>query len=151
SRYTPYTPYTLYNLESMTASDYQGHKISLSVRFNDTDWLLAVYMIITNLISSKFICEILYKQTDKLSEEFPFGTISSKCEHVASWCLKCLVIYIRETQHQCPICKIKLTDQEFNNYCLIWDNASFKIDLENFSQTDTKLSEQNIDSEIFYV
>ncbi|CAG8528731.1 23271_t:CDS:2 [Dentiscutata erythropus] len=92
-------------------------------------------------------------QIDKLSEEFPFDTISSKCEHITSWCLKCLVKYLKETQqHQCPICKTELTEQEFNDYCLLWDNASFKIDLESFSQERTKFPEQDsTNSEIFYV
>ncbi|CAG8723275.1 24618_t:CDS:2, partial [Gigaspora rosea] len=81
-------------------------------------------------------------QIDKLSEEFPFGTISLKCEHVISWCLK----------HQCPICEAELTEQEFNDYCLLWDNANFKIDLESFSQEYTKLpGKYNTNSEIFYV
>ncbi|CAG8512016.1 28920_t:CDS:2, partial [Dentiscutata erythropus] len=89
-------------------------------------------------------------QVDKLSEEFPFGTISSKCEHVASWCLKCLVIYLKKTQ-QCPICNAILTEQEFNDYCLIWDNASFKIDSESFSQSHIELPGQNKNSGTFYV
>ncbi|CAG8734935.1 13903_t:CDS:2 [Dentiscutata erythropus] len=92
-------------------------------------------------------------QINKLSEEFPFGTISSKCEHVTSWCLKCLVNYLKETQqHQCPTCEAKLTEQEFNDYCSLWDNANFKIDLESFSQERTELPIQdNTNSEIFYV
>ncbi|CAG8736986.1 21887_t:CDS:2, partial [Dentiscutata erythropus] len=91
-------------------------------------------------------------QIDKLSEEFPFGTISSKCEHITSWCLKCLAIYLKETQHQCPICKAELTEQEFDDYCLLWDNASFKIDFESFSQIRTEFSEQNnSNSGMFYV
>ncbi|CAG8568870.1 14879_t:CDS:2, partial [Cetraspora pellucida] len=94
-------------------------------------------------------CEKCY--FDKLSDEFPFGTISSKCEHVSSWCLKCLVIYLNSEQHTCPICKVKLTEQEINNYYSIWDNASFKVDLESFSHMHTKLPETNIKSGTFYV
>ncbi|CAG8503879.1 12208_t:CDS:2 [Dentiscutata erythropus] len=91
-------------------------------------------------------------QVDKLSEEFPFGTISSKCEHITSWCLKCLVKYLKETQYQCPICEAELTEQEFNDYCLLWDNASFKINLESISQGLTELPGQDSsNSEIFYV
>ncbi|CAG8852036.1 18092_t:CDS:2, partial [Gigaspora margarita] len=90
-------------------------------------------------------------QIDKLSEEFPFGTISLKCEHVSSWCLKCLVIYLKENQRQCPICKVELTNQEFNDYCLLWDNSNFKINLESFSPTHTKLSGPTTNSGIFYV
>ncbi|CAG8540529.1 2170_t:CDS:2 [Cetraspora pellucida] len=90
-------------------------------------------------------------QIDKLSEEFPQGTISSTCEHVTSWCLKCLVNYLRETRnhsHQCPICKVQLTEQEFKEYCLLWDNANFKIDFESFLPTHTENPEQN--NEMFY-
>ncbi|CAG8440034.1 10178_t:CDS:2 [Cetraspora pellucida] len=84
-------------------------------------------------------------QLNKLSEEFPFGTISPTCEHVTSWCLKCLVNYLKESQnhHQCPICETELTEQEFNEYCLLWDNANFKIDFKSPSQIHTKVSEQN--------
>ncbi|CAG8568851.1 14878_t:CDS:2 [Cetraspora pellucida] len=88
---------------------------------------------------------------DKLSDEFPFGTISSKCEHVSSWCLKCLVIYLKAARYECPICKVKLTEQEIINYCLIWDNASFKIDFESFSHTYTELPGKNSKSGTFYV
>ncbi|CAG8540550.1 2171_t:CDS:2, partial [Cetraspora pellucida] len=89
---------------------------------------------------------------DKLSEEFPFGTISPTCEHITSWCLKCLVNYLKETQHQCPICKAELSEQEINEYYLLWDNANFKIDFEERSQTHIELYEQNnIKSGIFYV
>ncbi|CAG8660137.1 9033_t:CDS:1, partial [Cetraspora pellucida] len=43
----------------------------------------------------------------------------------------------------------ELTKQEFKEYCLLWDNANFKINFENCSQ---ELSEQNnTNSEVFYV
>ncbi|CAG8498937.1 11852_t:CDS:2 [Cetraspora pellucida] len=87
-------------------------------------------------------------QIDKLSEEFPLSTISSTCEHITSWCLKCIVNYLRETQdHQCPICKAELTEQEFKEYCLFWDNANFKIDFESHLQTNTNFGNN---SGIFY-
>ncbi|CAG8472300.1 11271_t:CDS:2, partial [Cetraspora pellucida] len=82
-------------------------------------------------------------QIDKLSEEFPYSTISSRCEHITYWCLKCLVNYLREIQHHCPICKAELTEQEFNEYCSLWDNANFKFDFENSLQIHTELSVQD--------
>ncbi|CAG8626968.1 4881_t:CDS:2, partial [Cetraspora pellucida] len=90
-------------------------------------------------------------KTDKLSEEFPHSTISPACEHFTSWCLKCLVNYLKKTrnQHRCPICKAELTEQEFEEYCLLWDNANFKIDFESHLQTNT--GQNNTNSEIFYV
>ncbi|RIB26689.1 hypothetical protein C2G38_2162745 [Gigaspora rosea] len=92
-------------------------------------------------------CQII-----KLSKEFPDGSVSSKCGHATSWCLECLVGYLRETQHRCPICKIELTEQEVNDCCLFWDNASFKIDIESLSQARAELSGPiNANSDVFYV
>ncbi|CAG8450983.1 12082_t:CDS:2 [Cetraspora pellucida] len=91
-------------------------------------------------------------QLIKLSREFPDSTISPKCGHVMSWCLECLVEYLKETQHQCPICEIQLTEQEVDNCCLFWDNSNFKIDLEGLSKARAELSGTNdADSDVFYV
>ncbi|CAG8542208.1 4804_t:CDS:2, partial [Acaulospora colombiana] len=64
----------------------------------------------------------------------------------------CLVGYLREEQYKCPVCAVELTEQEINKFNLFWDKASFRIDLENISQTYADLSEQNeMNSEDFYV
>ncbi|CAG8655214.1 1090_t:CDS:2 [Acaulospora morrowiae] len=98
------------------------------------------------MICSK--CEI-----SKLSREFPESTIGSKCAHIATWCLECLVEYLRkEEQNKCPECGVELAEQEIHNHYLYWDKASFKIDIENVTQTYAELSGQNdINSEDFYV
>ncbi|RIB20709.1 hypothetical protein C2G38_2303101 [Gigaspora rosea] len=57
--------------------------------------------------------------------------------------IMCLVGYLRESQHQCPICEVELTEQEVNNCCLFWDNSSFKIDIESLAQARAELSGPN--------
>ncbi|KAF0424509.1 tellurium resistance protein terz-like [Gigaspora margarita] len=83
-------------------------------------------------------------QVIKPSKEFPDKSVSSKCEHATSWCLECLVSYLRETQHRCPICEVELTEQEVNNFCLFWDDANsgvFFVVLLNGKKITLKLSE----------
>ncbi|CAG8804928.1 33155_t:CDS:2 [Gigaspora margarita] len=65
---------------------------------------------------------------------------------------QCLVGYLRETQHRCPICKVELTEQEVNNCCLFWDNSSFKIDIESLAQARAELSGPNdANSGVFFI
>ncbi|CAG8444419.1 26263_t:CDS:2 [Dentiscutata erythropus] len=79
-------------------------------------------------------------QLFKLTREFPDGTISSTCKHITSWCLECLVGYLKEVQHQCPTCKTELSEQEVVKFNLFWEKANFKIDLESFLQTHAEHS-----------
>ncbi|CAG8573979.1 16628_t:CDS:2 [Gigaspora margarita] len=79
-------------------------------------------------------------QLFKLTREFPDGTISLTCRHITSWCLECLVGYLKEAHHQCPMCQTELSEQDVVKFNLFWEKANFKINLESFSQTHDKHS-----------
>nr|CAG8434241.1 3395_t:CDS:2 [Entrophospora candida] len=74
-------------------------------------------------------------QLDKLSREFPSDTISYKCQHAPSFCLKCLVNHLNDGHRpkQCPECKNSLNQKEIEILNFSWDKASFKINIDNIS------------------
>ena len=108
-------------------------------------------------------------QIDKLSREFPTDTISQKCSHVSSFCLKvnfyflclatcysfilkydfsfflkCIINHIKATAKQCPECKTNLNANEIKELNVAWEKAPFRIDIENISQLHSqKNSTQN--------
>ncbi|CAJ0862678.1 6504_t:CDS:2 [Entrophospora sp. SA101] len=76
-------------------------------------------------------------QVDKLSREFPADVISNKCQHVPSFCLKCITNYLNgRNSRQCPECKTSLNQKEIENVRFSWDQASFKIDINSINVID---------------
>ncbi|CAH1759653.1 722_t:CDS:2 [Entrophospora sp. SA101] len=70
-------------------------------------------------------------QLNKLSREFANDIISSKCQHVPNFCLKCIVNHLDTSKtNQCPECKSSLSQKEVQNLILKWKKAPFKIDVE---------------------
>nr|CAG8505788.1 3277_t:CDS:2 [Entrophospora candida] len=76
-------------------------------------------------------------QVDKLSREFPADVISNKCQHVPSFCLKCITNYLNgRNSRQCPECRTSLNQKEIENVRFSWDQASFKIDINSINVID---------------
>ncbi|CAJ0762973.1 3640_t:CDS:10 [Entrophospora sp. SA101] len=80
---------------------------------------------------------VIVNNVDKLSREFPADVISNKCQHVPSFCLKCITNYLNgRNSRQCPECKTSLNQKEIENVRFSWDQASFKIDINSINVID---------------
>ncbi|RHZ47753.1 hypothetical protein Glove_568g14 [Diversispora epigaea] len=74
---------------------------------------------------------------EKLSKEFPPSTITERCQHISSNCLRCLITQLKDqnkTLRKCPECPAILTPQEFKALELAWDKAPFKIDVNSIGK-----------------
>ncbi|CAG8674718.1 18502_t:CDS:2, partial [Gigaspora rosea] len=60
-----------------------------------------------------------------LSKEFPMDKITEGCNHIATWCLKCLITHL-QIKANCPECLANLNIEEINKFKIAWQNASFK-------------------------
>ncbi|CAG8607381.1 20943_t:CDS:2, partial [Dentiscutata erythropus] len=85
------------------------------------------------IIYRGFIMKCSNCQTTKLSKEFPLDTITEKCTHVPTWCLKCLIFHLQKgnthNEIKCPECPVQLTQSEINGFKIAWEKAPFKIDI----------------------
>ncbi|CAG8501012.1 513_t:CDS:2 [Scutellospora calospora] len=75
---------------------------------------------------------------EKLSKEFPPTTITEKCQHISSLCLRCLITQIDKVQNKqqakCPECQSVINPQEMKALNLAWEKAPFKIDVESIGR-----------------
>ncbi|CAG8500534.1 hypothetical protein RhiirA5_349930 [Rhizophagus irregularis] len=98
---------------------------------------------------------------DKLSKEFPPTTVTERCNHIPSYCLRCLVknLDLTNTNNQksrkCPECPEKITAEELKLLTLAWDKAPFKIDVDSIGKVkltqNTNAADGNIKGEIYVV
>ncbi|RGB32731.1 hypothetical protein C1646_706105 [Rhizophagus diaphanus] len=98
---------------------------------------------------------------DKLSKEFPPTTVTERCNHIPSYCLRCLVknLDLTNTNNQksrkCPECPEKLSLEELRLVSLTWDKAPFKIDVDSIGKVkltqNTNAADGNIKGEIYVV
>ncbi|CAB4437791.1 unnamed protein product [Rhizophagus irregularis] len=86
-------------------------------------------------------------KVDKLSREFPTDTISQRCNHISSFCLKCVINHInaktgnkQTVVKQCPECKMNLEAKEIKDLNVAWEKASFRIDVDNISQSHSQIN-----------
>nr|CAG8447800.1 10547_t:CDS:2 [Entrophospora candida] len=69
---------------------------------------------------------------EKLSKEFFSSTITERCQHVTSFCLRCLITQLNAGPKQnCPECNQKLGPEELKAISLAWDKAPFKVDIDS--------------------
>ncbi|KAF0377382.1 tellurium resistance protein terz-like [Gigaspora margarita] len=81
---------------------------------------------------------------DKLSREFPSDTISQKCYHVSTYCLKCIVTHLKsQPVGTCPECSVSLSQKEIRDLNDSWEKAPFRIDIENISHITSSSSNES--------
>ncbi|CAG8677425.1 10665_t:CDS:2, partial [Acaulospora morrowiae] len=72
---------------------------------------------------------------EKLSKEFPYTTVTERCQHISTLCLRCLIAQLKEQpnkqQPKCPECPQILNTQEWKALNLAWEKAPFKIDVDS--------------------
>ncbi|CAG8682860.1 18821_t:CDS:2 [Gigaspora margarita] len=92
-----------------------------------------------------FKCQMI-----KLSKEFPMDKITERCNHISTWCLKCLITHLR-IKANCPECSANLNIEEINKFKIAWENASFKIGslFQNSDNTCSLNDEKAQKGEIF--
>ncbi|CAJ0641720.1 20892_t:CDS:2 [Entrophospora sp. SA101] len=93
-------------------------------------------------------------QINKLSKEFPNDMITSKCQHVPNFCLKCVINYLSNSNlktKQCPECKSPLDQKENANLKLAWDKAPFRIDIDSISALNVPNNQSKKHGGHFYV
>ncbi|RHZ87889.1 hypothetical protein Glove_29g129 [Diversispora epigaea] len=92
---------------------------------------------------------------EKLAKEFPPSTITERCQHISSFCLKCLITQLKDqnkTQHKCPEFFTILTSQEVKALKLEWDKAPFKIGVNSIGKIQPIISDYgNIATGEFHV
>ncbi|PKY45294.1 hypothetical protein RhiirA4_401036 [Rhizophagus irregularis] len=97
---------------------------------------------------------------DKLSKEFPPTTVTERCNHIPSYCLRCLVKNLdltntNQKSRKCPECPEKITAEELKLLTLAWDKAPFKIDVDSIGKVkqtqNTNAADGNIKGEIYVV
>ncbi|CAG8574492.1 20622_t:CDS:2, partial [Cetraspora pellucida] len=83
---------------------------------------------------------------DKLSKEFPPTTVTEKCQHISSFCLRCLIKQIDSVQNRqqakCPECNSLINPQEMKALNLAWEKAPFKIDVESIGRVHSPAIQQ---------
>jgi hypothetical protein len=99
-------------------------------------------------------------QVDKLSREFPIDIISKNCQHIPTFCIKCLINHLYDyNSKQCPECKSILDQKEFETIKISWEKASFKIDIDkiltsnnnNNNTNNNKINQNHIAGNFFVV
>ncbi|RIB18383.1 hypothetical protein C2G38_2085824 [Gigaspora rosea] len=87
---------------------------------------------------------------DKLSREFPSDIISKRCNHIPTWCLKCLLNHLLNNnandKHElsCPQCNATLTQNELSSLKLTWEKVQILVEVPsvNVFKNDKVISEE---------